>query len=80
MNAIVRPKAKQRKAGNRGETGTESEQECVMIIFAHSHRGHTVSAYFSEKKWDVTPCYSMEISQQQLFSRKKINKFKHMLS
>lgn len=72
MSAIVRPKAKQRKAGNRGETGTESEQEYVMIIFAHSHRGHIVSSYFSEKKWDVTQCYSTEISQQQMFSSKTI--------
>ncbi len=49
MSAIVWPKAKQRKAGNRGETGTESEQEYVMIIFAHSHRGHIVSSYFLRK-------------------------------
>lgn len=77
MSAIVQPKAKQRKAENIGETGTESEQEYVMIIFAHSHRGHTVSSYFPEKKWDVTQCYSIEISQQQMFSSKTI---KHMLS
>lgn len=76
MSAIVRPKAKQRKAGNRGETGTESEQEYVMIIFAHSHRGHIKSS-FSEKTCHMLQCYSTEISQQQMFSSKTI---KHMNS